>query len=72
MHCPALNIPGFAGENGMPIGLTAIAPRFRDRHLLHVAKTVGPIFEAEGGWKRKTVEGRGMAKRRLSSGFRST
>ena len=70
MHCPALNIPGFAGENNMPVGLTAIAPRFRDRHLLHVAKTLGPIFEAEGGWKRRTVET--GKPRRMSTGYRST
>ena len=56
MHGPALNIPGFQGENGMPIGLTAVGPRFRDRHLLHVAQTIGPIFEAEGGWRRKNVD----------------
>lgn len=36
----------------MPIGVSLIAPRFRDRHLLTVAEAVGKIFEAEGGWKR--------------------
>lgn len=51
MHVPALNIPGFAGENGMPIGLTAVCPRFKDRQLLHVARTLGPVFAAEGGWQ---------------------
>ena len=74
MHVPALNIPGFAGENGLPIGLTAVGPRFADRHLLHVAKTLGPVFEKEGGWMRKNIEmtspkGPG---RRMSSGYRST
>ena len=47
-----VNIPGFQGETGMPIGLSLIAPRFRDRHLLKVAAEVGKVFEAEGGWKR--------------------
>ena len=56
MHVPALNIPGFAGENGLPIGLTALAPRFRDRRLLHVSKTLGQVFEQEGGWKRNVVQ----------------
>lgn len=73
MHCPALNMPGFAGDNGLPIGLTAVAPRFRDRHLLHVAKTVGPIFEREGGWKRKNADVTiPRPPRRQSTGLRST
>lgn len=36
----------------MPIGVSLVAPRYHDRHLLAVSKTVGDIFEAEGGWKR--------------------
>lgn len=51
LHNPVINIPGFAGENGMPIGLSLVAPRYHDRHLLAVAKAVGEVFEAEGGWK---------------------
>lgn len=47
-----MNIPGFQGANGMPIGVSLAAPRYRDRHLLKVCKAVGEIFEAEGGWKR--------------------
>lgn len=35
----------------MPIGLSLVAPRYRDRHLLSVSKKVGELFEAEGGWK---------------------
>ena len=74
MHCPALNIPGFAGENGLPIGLTAVTARCRDRHLLHVAKTIGPLFEAEGGWQRKNASTsiHPGARRRMSTGFRSS
>lgn len=37
----------------MPIGLSLVAPRYHDRHLLAVSKAVGRIFESEGGWKRK-------------------
>lgn len=47
-----VNIPGFKGENGMPIGVSLVAPRYNDRRLLAVSKTVGEIFEAQGGWKR--------------------
>ncbi|KAL5335974.1 amidase signature domain-containing protein [Aspergillus crustosus] len=51
LHTPVINIPGFAGENGMPIGLSLVAPRYRDQHLLKVSKAVGKIFSEEGGWK---------------------
>lgn len=52
LHTPVINIPGFQGHTGMPIGVSLVAPRYRDRHLLKVAKEVGNLFEAEGGWKR--------------------
>ncbi|KAI6369740.1 hypothetical protein MCOR25_004369 [Pyricularia grisea] len=51
LHTPVVNIPGFKGENGMPIGLSLVAPRYQDRRLLSVCKAVGRIFETEGGWK---------------------
>ncbi|KAK4574776.1 hypothetical protein LTR86_001618 [Recurvomyces mirabilis] len=51
LHVPALNLIGFAGENGLPIGLTAVGPRYTDRHLLNVSKAVADVFEGEGGWK---------------------
>jgi Asp-tRNA(Asn)/Glu-tRNA(Gln) amidotransferase A subunit family amidase len=35
----------------MPIGLSLVAARFHDEHLLSVAEAVGAVFEAEGGWK---------------------
>ncbi|GIZ45111.1 hypothetical protein CKM354_000829400 [Cercospora kikuchii] len=52
LHVPVINIPGFKGENGMPIGISLVAPRYCDRHLLAVSKKVGEVFEAEGGWRR--------------------
>ncbi|XPS72666.1 Amidase [Ascochyta lentis] len=51
LHTPVVNVPGFQGEHGMPIGLSLVAPRYFDRHLLMVSKKVGEIFEAEGGWR---------------------
>ncbi|KAF2705446.1 Asp-tRNA Asn/Glu-tRNA Gln amidotransferas-like protein subunit A [Pleomassaria siparia CBS 279.74] len=51
MHIPVVNIPGFKGENGLPIGLSAMSSRYRDQHLLRVSREVGKIFENEGGWK---------------------
>ncbi|PVH95086.1 amidase signature enzyme [Periconia macrospinosa] len=53
LHTPVINIPGFAGENGMPIGISLVAPRYHDRRLLAVSKVVGEVFEKEGGWERK-------------------
>ncbi|KAI1743253.1 amidase [Xylaria scruposa] len=53
LHTPVTNIPGFKGANDIPIGLSLVAPRFYDRHLLAVSKAVGRIFESEGGWVRK-------------------
>ncbi|KAK5727323.1 hypothetical protein LTR15_003217 [Elasticomyces elasticus] len=50
LHVPAINLLGFQGANGLPIGLTAVGPRYTDRKLLRVAKAVGNVFEAEGGW----------------------
>ncbi|RFU24667.1 hypothetical protein B7463_g11666, partial [Scytalidium lignicola] len=40
LHAPALNIPGFASENGMPIGLTMVGPRYTDLHVLYVGKAI--------------------------------
>ncbi|KAL3479621.1 amidase signature domain-containing protein [Aspergillus californicus] len=51
LHNPVVNIPGFQGENGMPVGVSLVAARLRDQHLLTVAKEVGKVFAAEGGWK---------------------
>uniref|UniRef100_A0A8H7N6F4 Amidase domain-containing protein n=1 Tax=Bionectria ochroleuca TaxID=29856 RepID=A0A8H7N6F4_BIOOC len=51
LHVPVVNVPGFQGPSGMPVGVSLVAPRFRDRHLLRVAEDVGKIFESEGGWK---------------------
>lgn len=32
----------------MPIGLSLVAPRYRDEYLLAICKKVGEIFEKEG------------------------
>ncbi|KAJ7132070.1 amidase signature domain-containing protein [Mycena epipterygia] len=50
LHVPVLNIPGFVGDHGMPIGLSLVAPRYHDRRLLKVGAAVAPVFEG-GGWK---------------------
>ncbi|OWY49004.1 stomatin family protein [Alternaria alternata] len=40
LHTPVVNVPGFKGENGMPIGISLVAPRYHDRRLLAVSKKV--------------------------------
>lgn len=52
MHMPVVNVPGFHGKNGLPVGLSLISSRYRDQHLLQVCREVGKVFETEGGWKR--------------------
>ncbi|KAF2029702.1 Asp-tRNA Asn/Glu-tRNA Gln amidotransferas-like protein subunit A [Setomelanomma holmii] len=52
MHMPVVNIPGFKGENGLPIGLSLVSSRYRDQHLLRVCREVGKVFETQGGWTR--------------------
>jgi Asp-tRNA(Asn)/Glu-tRNA(Gln) amidotransferase A subunit family amidase len=39
----------------MPVGVSLVAPRYHDQHLLQVAAAVGPLFEEKGGWKSKLV-----------------
>jgi amidase len=53
LGAPQLNVPGFEGDNGMPIGLSLVGPRYRDQHVIAAAKALGPVFEKGGGWKRK-------------------
>ncbi|KAJ4026522.1 hypothetical protein NW752_001472 [Fusarium irregulare] len=53
LHVPVMNIPGFRGKTDMPVGVSLVAARLRDRHLLKVCEAVGGIFEKEGGWNRE-------------------
>ena len=55
LHAPVLNVIGFNGESGMPVGLTLVGARYADRSLLHAARTVGALFEKEGGWTRSNI-----------------
>ncbi|KAL6916216.1 hypothetical protein FSHL1_007663 [Fusarium sambucinum] len=45
LHNPVINVPGFRGYNGLPIGLSLVAPRYHDRKLLAVSQVVGRLFE---------------------------
>jgi amidase len=61
LHAPTLCVPGFAGIDGLPIGLTMVAPRYvtysgkgklmsryQDERLLHIAKLVAEVFIEAG------------------------
>jgi Asp-tRNA(Asn)/Glu-tRNA(Gln) amidotransferase A subunit family amidase len=45
LHVPCLNLPGFSGDHGMPVGLTLVGPRFCDYQLLSLADAIAPLFE---------------------------
>lgn len=52
---PVIQVPAFAGPNGMPVGLSLIARRHDDQQLLSIAKTLsGPLME-EGDWQGKLM-----------------
>jgi Asp-tRNA(Asn)/Glu-tRNA(Gln) amidotransferase A subunit family amidase len=47
LHAPIVNIPGFKGENGMPVGLSLTTARFKDQALLNVAEEVSKVWVRE-------------------------
>lgn len=51
IHMPVINIPAFTGAHGMPIGISVVAGRFFDQHLLKISKVLSEPLMAEGGWK---------------------
>ncbi|PSN65134.1 amidase signature enzyme [Corynespora cassiicola Philippines] len=52
---PVIQVPAFVRPNGMPVGLSIIACRYSDRHLLEIAKILsGPLMK-EGGWQNRLV-----------------
>lgn len=51
---PTVHVPGFAGESGMPMGLTLVGARYKDQDLLEVARAVAGVWiGADGGKMRK-------------------
>jgi Asp-tRNA(Asn)/Glu-tRNA(Gln) amidotransferase A subunit family amidase len=62
LHAPCINVPGFYGPNGLPIGLTLTGPRFADRKLLAVAAEVAACFAGPStGLTAAKPRGRGPA-----------
>ncbi|KAF5387488.1 hypothetical protein D9757_006552 [Collybiopsis confluens] len=50
LHVPVINIPGFSGSKGLPIGLSLVAPRYKDKYLLNVSEEINKVFQ-EGNWQ---------------------
>ncbi len=48
LHVPCVNVPGFRGPAGLPVGVTLTGPRFTDRALLVVADLVAAAFADAG------------------------
>jgi Asp-tRNA(Asn)/Glu-tRNA(Gln) amidotransferase A subunit family amidase len=44
LHVPCVNLPGFHGPNGMPVGVTLTGRRFADRQVLQVAEAAAAAF----------------------------
>ncbi|WP_181706983.1 amidase [Chthonobacter rhizosphaerae] len=44
LHVPVINLPGFKGPNGLPVGVSLTGPRLTDRRLLAVAVAVAPLL----------------------------
>ena len=43
---PVINIPGLKGLNHLPVGISVVTARYRDMHLIRVAREVGKIFRS--------------------------
>ncbi|OAA48470.1 glutamyl-tRNA(Gln) amidotransferase subunit A [Metarhizium rileyi] len=44
LHAPAMNVPGFFGKCGLPIGLQIVGARYTDVQVLQNGKIVGQLF----------------------------
>jgi Asp-tRNA(Asn)/Glu-tRNA(Gln) amidotransferase A subunit family amidase len=48
LHAPCINVPGFSGPLGLPVGVSVVAPRFADRRALAAAKALEALFGVAG------------------------
>jgi Asp-tRNA(Asn)/Glu-tRNA(Gln) amidotransferase A subunit family amidase len=49
LQVPVVNVPGFHGPAGMPVGLSLVARRYEDRKVIAYAGLAGTLFAAEAG-----------------------
>ncbi|KAK2594846.1 hypothetical protein QQS21_007434 [Conoideocrella luteorostrata] len=52
-HMPVIHLPAFVGPNSMPVGLSLVARRYDDQHLLSIAKILSGPLMSKGGWQDK-------------------
>lgn len=48
LHAPVVNVPGWYGKNGMPIGVSLTGPRYTDRKVLAVAAALEAALARPG------------------------
>ncbi|KAI1132003.1 amidase signature enzyme [Nemania abortiva] len=48
-HMPVINIPAFRGSHDMPVGVSLVAPRYRDQHLLKISQILGEVMVQNTG-----------------------
>ena len=46
LHVPCVNVPGWSGPNGLPVGLTLVGARFADRRVMDVARAFGRLISS--------------------------
>jgi Asp-tRNA(Asn)/Glu-tRNA(Gln) amidotransferase A subunit family amidase len=44
LRVPVVNLPSHTGPNGMPVGISLVAPRYNEQHLLRVARSVARVL----------------------------
>ncbi|KAH5266716.1 hypothetical protein HBI68_046890 [Parastagonospora nodorum] len=47
LHVSVINIPAFFGANGKPVGISLVAARNHDQHLLKMARALSGILMAQ-------------------------
>ncbi len=48
LQVPVVNVPGFLGPAGMPVGLSLVTRRYQDRAVIALAGLAGRLFEGTG------------------------
>ncbi|KAI4103933.1 MAG: hypothetical protein LQ339_004050 [Xanthoria mediterranea] len=59
IHMPVINIPAFTGAHGTPIGISVVAGRHFDQHLLKISRGLSEPLMAQGGWGTEKLESTG-------------
>lgn len=49
LQVPVINLPGLTGPNGMPVGISLVAPRYKEQKLLRVARAVARVLATRRG-----------------------